>query len=134
MRSTKTVGATSIILSPALAVRAVAGQQTSSPDERRPLTEVEQSANGMTPDPAFSALDSNGDGHLSPQEAGQSSKLAKQWHRGDSNQDDQIDQIEFSAFEAARTGPSGQQNGPAECPTTTRQHNQPGQSGRGMLR
>jgi hypothetical protein len=47
----------------------------------------------------FSQLDANKDGYISVQEAEGNKELAMQWGKLDQNNDDQLDQSEFSAFE-----------------------------------
>ncbi len=47
----------------------------------------------------FAQLDTNGDGVISQQEAQQSDTLQNKWQRADINNDQQIDRVEFSAFE-----------------------------------
>ena len=56
-------------------------------------------------DTSFSSLDENMDGYLSKEEA--SPELTRQWNSIDSNQDDQIDRIEFAAFETGHGQESG---------------------------
>jgi hypothetical protein len=48
---------------------------------------------------SFSELDVDSDGYLSKEEASERTVVTKQWDRIDKNQDDQIDQAEFAAFE-----------------------------------
>ncbi len=49
---------------------------------------------------AFSALDTNGDGAISSEEASANDMLYKGWETADTNQDGTVDAAEFSAFEA----------------------------------
>jgi Ca2+-binding EF-hand superfamily protein len=49
---------------------------------------------------AFTALDTNGDGSISSEEATASQTLYNGWESVDSNQDGAVDAAEFSAFEA----------------------------------
>ena len=47
----------------------------------------------------FQALDTNGDGVISQQEADANPELASNWQQADKNADGQVDMSEFSAFE-----------------------------------
>lgn len=47
----------------------------------------------------FQGLDANDDGYISKQEASDNQALSNKWGRLDANNDDQLDQSEFSAFE-----------------------------------
>ncbi|MET0089754.1 MAG: hypothetical protein ABW068_06985 [Candidatus Thiodiazotropha sp.] len=49
---------------------------------------------------AFSALDANGDGSISSEEATANEMLYNGWETADTNQDGTVDAAEFSAFEA----------------------------------
>ncbi len=49
---------------------------------------------------AFTALDTNGDGSISSEEATANEMLYNGWETADSNQDGAVDAAEFSAFEA----------------------------------
>lgn len=64
---------------------------------------VDTDSDATSPSPAFSALDSDSNGYLSPREAGQNSKLAHQWQKLDKNNDRRLDQSEFSAFEPGKS-------------------------------
>jgi hypothetical protein len=55
--------------------------------------------------PAFSDLDTDGNGYLTKQEAEGSSGLANNWEQADSNGDQQIDSTEFAAFEIGAGSP-----------------------------
>lgn len=52
------------------------------------------------PLPSFSILDEDGDGYISQQEAQASPDLYQAWPRVDADNDQRIDEAEFSAFEA----------------------------------
>lgn len=47
----------------------------------------------------FDAIDADGDGYISEQEANEQRRLLKSWGKADLNSDGKIDQTEFSAFE-----------------------------------
>ena len=47
----------------------------------------------------FEALDTDGDGYISNEEAGAREDLTKRWQAIDKNTDNQLDITEFSAFE-----------------------------------
>lgn len=51
---------------------------------------------------SFEELDQNGDGKISRSEAQQSPVLSQEWRQADRNNDQQLDQAEFSAFESGR--------------------------------
>ena len=49
----------------------------------------------------FTALDANGDGAISTEEAAASPMLQEGWAKADANQDGKLERAEFSAFEEA---------------------------------
>lgn len=81
MKYVTTVYASSVVLALALAGSASAGDT-----------------------PGFSELDADGDGYLTKQESESRSGLVESWEQNDANGDSQIDQAEFSAFEASEGG------------------------------
>jgi hypothetical protein len=60
-------------------------------------------ATAVAGEDAFAALDSNGDGNISSEEATANEALYKGWEAADANQDGSVDAAEFSAFEAQAT-------------------------------
>lgn len=53
----------------------------------------------------FNAVDRDGDGFISEQEAKSRSRLLESWNKADLNADGKIDQSEFSAFEPDQPAP-----------------------------
>jgi Ca2+-binding EF-hand superfamily protein len=54
----------------------------------------------------FAAIDANGDGSISSEEATANEALYKGWETADANQDGSVDAAEFSAFESQMSAPS----------------------------
>ncbi len=56
----------------------------------------------------FSSLDQDQDGYISEQEAQSSNALLEVWAASDTNQDGQLDTVEFSAIEIAEPAATGE--------------------------
>lgn len=61
-------------------------------------------AAGMSDKPDMSALDANGDGSISAEEAAASPDVAERFEALDQNQDQMLDEAEFSRFEVEKKG------------------------------
>ena len=63
-----------------------------------------QSSKGEQPSAMFKKLDKNGDGTISQSEAQANPTLEKNWSEADANQNGEVSESEFSAFEATQQG------------------------------
>jgi len=70
---------------------------------------AQAAAGGAEQLPSFASLDQNGDGTISREEAREAAALERNWEQADQDQDGQLTESEFSAFEQMHTG--GQQPG-----------------------
>lgn len=85
---------TTLLASAFFAATAVAGEKMPSIDLEKPISNLE----------GFNAIDQNGDGEISSEEAASSSteaakELTKAWSTVDADGDGNVDRAEFSAFE-----------------------------------
>lgn len=120
MKHTFTAAASSLVLALGLAGPVAAAGSGASAGSGATGTGMSQSASGMTGStamsgrksmPSFSELDSNSKGHLTKQDLQEYPELQTQWQQIDVDKNDQIDQSEFSAFEAGAKWQKQQQEG-----------------------